>query len=58
MKKDTTFREIFADDEEVCTWLAYHSRSGERTPEMYNRTRELKRDLEEEMKRDLKEAGS
>ena len=56
LQKDTTFREICADYEEMCTWLAYHCRSQGRSSEECDRARELIRDLEDEITKVLRNA--
>ena len=56
LQKDATFREICADYEEICTWLAYHCRSEGPPSEECDRARELMRGLEDDINKVLREA--
>ena len=56
LQKDPTFREICADYEEICTWLAYHCRSEGPPSEECDRARELMRGLEDDINKVLREA--
>ncbi len=53
MQKDPTFREICADYEEVCTWLALHARPDGEGGEDPEHNLALKRDLEREIEEAL-----
>jgi len=53
--KDATFREVCADYQEICTWLAAHDCSAARDPEEWGTARALKRDLEDEILKLLEE---
>ena len=57
LEKDTTFKEICADYEEMCTWLDDHCRSQDRPSEECDHARELIRDLEDEIKKVLRDRG-
>ena len=57
LQRNPTFQEICADYEEICTWLASEKHSEGRPPEELNNARELKQDLEDEIKATLKKAG-
>ena len=57
LQKDATFREICADDEEICTWLDNYRRSQDRPSEECNHAREIIRDLEDEIENWLRGAG-
>ena len=56
-QKDTTFRDICADYEEICTWLDDYCRSQGRPSKECDHARETIRNLEDEMKKVLKDAG-
>ena len=57
LQKDTTFKEICADYEEMCTWLvSQYCREGRSTAEC-DRARELVRDLENDITKALRDAG-
>ena len=57
LQKDTTFREICADYEEICTWLHDYYRSKGRPSKECDFARELIRDLEDEITEVLRSAG-
>ena len=57
LQKDATFREICADYEEMCTWLAGQEHPGGRPAEECDRARALIRDLEDEINEVLKDRG-
>ncbi len=57
LQKDATFREICADYEEMCNWLEYYCRSQGRPSEECDQARELIRNLENDIKKVLREAG-
>ncbi len=57
LQKDTNFREICDDYEEICTWLAAYCRSGSRASEEYDRAQEMLRDLEDEINKVLSNYG-
>ena len=57
LQKDGTFREICADYEEMCSWLASYCRSKGLPSEECDRARELIRDLENDITKALREAG-
>ncbi|MDJ0818856.1 MAG: hypothetical protein QNJ58_21785 [Desulfobacterales bacterium] len=57
LQKDTTFREICDDYEEISNWLASHDRSELHPSKEYDHAREMARNLEDEIKMALKEAG-
>ena len=47
---DATFRDVCADYDEICNWLAAHGEiNAIRDPEEYTNARELKQDLEDEI---------
>ncbi len=53
---DAMFRDVCADYEEICTWLAAQCEfNAIRDPEEYTNARELKRDLEDEILKLLEE---
>ena len=57
LKKDTKFKEICADYEEICTWLAgYCSSEGQASEECFNAL-ELIHNLEDEINKALSETG-
>ena len=57
LQYDTTFREICADYEEMCTWLACQEHPGGRPAKECDRAREVIGDLEDEIKQVLRDAG-
>ena len=57
LQKDATFREICADYEEMCTWLASYCRSKGRPSEECDHARELIRDLENDINEVLRDVG-
>ena len=57
IKKDSTFREICDDYDEICNWLTSHDRSEHRPSKEYDHAREMARNLEDEIKIALKEHG-
>ena len=57
LQNDSTFQEICADYEEICTWLASEKRTEGRPSEELKSARELKQDLEDEIETTLKKAG-
>ena len=57
LQKDATFREICADYEEICTWLDSHDRSEGPPSKDCDFTRELRRELEDEIIQVLRDAG-
>ena len=57
LKKATTFKEICADYEEMCTWLDDYCRSQDRPSEECDNAREIIRDLEDEIKHVLRDHG-
>ncbi len=57
LQKDAAFREICDDYEEICNWLASHDRSDFHPSKEYDHAREMARNLEDEIKMALKEAG-
>ena len=57
LQKDTTFREICADYEEICTWLHDYCRSKGRPSKECDFARELIRELEDEITEVLRSAG-
>lgn len=57
LQKDATFKEICADYEEICAWLAAHCRSAIEPSEECDRARELIRELEDEIDKALEDAG-
>ena len=57
LRKDATFREILANYEEMCTWLACQEQPEGRPAEERDRAREVIRDLEDEIKQALRDAG-
>ena len=57
LQRDTTFKEICVDYEEICNWLEDHCRSQSRLSEECDRAREIIRDLEEEIHQVLREHG-
>ena len=56
LQKDATFREICADYEEMCNWLKDYCRSQGRPSEECDHARELIRNLENDIKRVLRDA--
>ena len=54
---DGTFEQMCADYEEICTWLAAQCRPTGVSSEEYDRAWELVRDLENEIKNVLRDAG-
>ncbi len=57
LQKDATFREICADYEEICTWLDSHDRLEGLPSKDCDLTRELVRELEDEIIQVLRDAG-
>ena len=57
IRKDTTFREICDDYEEISNWLASHDRSDLHRSKEYDHAREMARNLEDEIKIALKDHG-
>ena len=57
LEKDETFKEIWADYEEISTWLACHDCQEGQPSKEYDGARELKKGLEEEIQQALKDAG-
>ena len=57
LQKDSTFREICADYEEMCTWLDRQYRSKSQSDNDCNIARELIRELENEIMQVLKSTG-
>ena len=55
LQKDASFREICADYEEMCTWLACQYRSEGRSNEECDIARDVIRELEDEINQKLKE---
>ena len=53
LRKDATFREICANYEEMCTWLACQEHPEGRPAEESNRAREVIRALEDEINKVL-----
>ena len=54
--KDATFREVCADYDDICTWLAARDdRAAAPDPEEWAHAREMKRDLEDEILKLLEE---
>ena len=53
LQRDATFREICADYEEMCTWLACQEHPEGRPAEESNRAREVIRALEDEINKVL-----
>ena len=56
LNKDDTFREICDDYEEMSTWLENYCYSKGRPSEECDHAREVIRDLEDEIRRKLKES--
>ena len=56
LQKDATFREICDDYQEMCTWLEDYCRSQGRPTKECDHARELIRNLENEIKRVLRDA--
>ena len=57
LRRDATFREICANYEEMCTWLACQEEPEGRTAEESDRAREVIRDLEDEINKAFRDAG-
>lgn len=57
MQKDATFREICADYEEICTWLACQDCPEGPLSQEVDYARELMQDLEDDIEKALKDAG-
>ena len=57
LQKDATFREIYADYEEMCTWLACQYRSEDRSNKECDIAREVIRELEDDIVKALRDAG-
>ena len=57
LRRDATFREICANHEEMCTWLACQEHPEGLPAEECDRAREVICALEEEIKKALKDAG-
>ena len=57
LQKDAIFREIYADYEEICTWLASENLAERRPSEEYDHARQLIRELEVEIMHVLKDKG-
>jgi len=57
LQNDTLFREICADYEEICTWLACHDCPEGPSSQEVDRARELMQDLEDDIEKALKHAG-
>jgi uncharacterized protein YdcH (DUF465 family) len=57
LQKDATFREICADYEEMCTWLIGYCRSKGLPSKECDLSRELIRELEDEITEVLRSAG-
>ena len=57
LRKDATFCEICANYEEMRTWLACQEHPEGRPAEECDRAREVIRDLEDEIKQALRDAG-
>ena len=57
LRRDATFREICANYEEMCTWLACQEHPKGRPAEECDRARALIRDLEDEINEVLKDRG-
>ena len=57
MQKDATFREICADYEEIRTWLACQDCHDDPSSHEFERARELVQDLENDIKKALRDAG-
>ena len=54
LQKDAAFREMCADYEELCTWLAAHKRSQAPSPEELDHAKELMQGLENEIAETLR----
>jgi hypothetical protein len=57
LRKDTTFREICDNYEEICTWLDNYCRSQSRPSTECDHAREVVRNLENEINKVLKGTG-
>ena len=57
LQKDATFREICADYEEMCTWLACHCRLEGSPSEECDAAREIIQGLEDEIEKVLEDRG-
>ncbi len=57
LQKDATFREICANYEEMCTWLACQEHPEGRPAEECDRAREVIGDLEDEINAVLRDRG-
>ena len=57
LQKDTTFREICDDYEEMCAWLDDYCRLKGRPSEECDHARDMMRDLEDEIIKALRNAG-
>ena len=55
LQKDAVFREICDEYEEMCTWLTSQHPVEPRSPKEYRDARELIQDLEDEIRKALKE---
>lgn len=58
LQKDAAFAEMCADYEEICTWLAAHSRTQSPSTDECDQARDLMRDLEIEISNSLRQAES
>jgi uncharacterized protein YdcH (DUF465 family) len=57
LQKDATFREICADYEEMCKWLACQNQSEGQSKKGCDIAREVIRELEDEITKALRSAG-
>ena len=57
LQRDTTFGEICAEYEEICTWLASQSHAEPRPEKETEHARQVIRSLEAEIKKALRDAG-
>ncbi len=57
LQKDATFREICANYEEMCTWLACQEYPKDRSAEECDRARDVIRSLEDEINKVLRDRG-
>ena len=57
LQKDAAFREIYAEYEEMSTWLASQYPEQPRPAKEYDDARDLLRNLEQEIRKALRKAG-
>ena len=57
LKKNPTFGEVCDDYEEICTWVHNNSHLAGQSSAAYDQARDLMQDLEDEIKKMVKESS-